>query len=73
MLAYIGIGSNLGDKLKNMVHPNIRNFPEIISLAVDVNAGMPYSHFTKIGLIFTDNLVDIRRAYLKSLQGLTTC
>jgi len=66
-------GSDLGDKLKNMVHPNIRNFPEIISLAVDVNAGMPYSHFTKIGLIFTDNLVDIRRAYLKSLQGLTTC
>ena len=47
-------------------------FPKIIPLNIDLNVEPVYLNFTKIGLVFTDNLKDIRRAYLKAFAPYLT-
>lgn len=56
------------EQLGTMVRTNVNKFPQIVPLPVDLNAEPLYLHFSKIGLIFTDNLNDIRRAYLKAIN-----
>ena len=55
-----------GEQPMKMLKENIPSFPKIIPLPINVNSEPLYLHYTKIGLIFTDNLKEIRRAYLKA-------
>jgi len=64
--SHLTLHSYFGEAFIKMIKENIIQFPQIIPLPIDFNAEPVYLHYTKIGLIFTDNLEDIRRAYLKA-------
>ncbi|HUU49999.1 MAG TPA: radical SAM protein [Nitrospinota bacterium] len=64
--SHLTLHSYFGEAFIKMIRENIIQCPQIIPLPIDFNAEPVYLHYTKIGLIFTDNLEDIRRAYLKA-------